>query len=137
MDYKTGSNRSYGATAVFRGGRRLQHALYSAVVEALLGERVERVEYHFPTRKGENYVAPYHREQLTGGLDVVTRLLDLAAQGRFLPTDDPDDCFICDFKAICRVRKERWGITSPTADWGKAHYEDDAYDLLRALRELP
>ncbi|MSR35123.1 MAG: PD-(D/E)XK nuclease family protein [Gemmatimonadetes bacterium] len=135
VDYKTGSNRPYSRTTMFRGGRRLQHALYSAVAEALLDGNVELAEYHFPTRKGENHRSPFHRLELTRGLELLDRLLDMAAAGRFLPTDDPDDCFICDFKTICRAYRDKYGtLQSPPAEWGKAHYEDDAYDLLRIVR---
>src|SRR6185503_228321 len=127
---KTGSNRPYSRTSVYRGGRRLQHALYAAVAESLLKTPVEIAEYHFPTRKGENETSEFPRLELARGLELLDRLLDLAAAGRFLPTDDPEDCFICDFKPICRAYRDKWGkLVSPPAEWGKAHYEDDEYDL--------
>jgi ATP-dependent helicase/nuclease subunit B len=135
VDYKTGSNRPYSRAITFRGGRRLQHALYSSVAEALLGRQVEFAEYHFPTRKGENERSPFHRLELTRGLELLDRLLDLAAAGRFLPTEDPNDCFICDFKSVCRTFRDRWGnLQSPPAEWGKEHYEHEAYDLLKIVR---
>lgn len=135
VDYKTGSHRPYSTTRRFRGGRRLQHALYSAIAEALLGGEVELAEYHFPTRKGENESSVFHRVELARGLELLDRLLDIVAAGRFLPTEDPEDCFICDFKAVCRARVNRWGrLESPPAEWGSANYEHEAYDLLRIVR---
>ena len=135
VDYKTSSNRPYTRRTLYRGGRRLQHALYAIVAEALLGVPVERAEYHFPTRKGENESTPFHRLELARGLELVDQLLDMVAAGRFLPTDDPEDCFICDFKGICRATRDRWGkLSSPPAEWGRSRYEDTAYDLLRVVR---
>ena len=135
VDYKTGSNRPYSKTTTWKGGRRLQHALYAAIAESLLRTDVERAEYWFPTRKGENEIRPFHRLELVRGLELLDRMLDLAAHGRFLPTDDPADCFICDFKTICRATRSRWGdLKSPPAEWGKASYEHEAYDLLRIVR---
>jgi hypothetical protein len=122
--------------AAYKGGRRLQHVLYSAVVRALLGDPVERAEYHFPTRKGENEAIVFHQSRLTRGLELVDELLGLAADGRLLPTEDPSDCLICDFKVICRARPDRYGnLESPPPAWAKEHWEDGAFDRLRALRD--
>ena len=44
----------------------------------------------------------------------------LAAQGPYLPTEDPADCRYCDFAAICRaVPGEHGGAESPPAAWMK------------------
>ncbi len=135
VDYKTGSPRPYGAATTYKGGRRLQHVLYSRAVRALLGSDVERAEYHFPTRRGENLTAAYHSDRLVDGLSLVNLLLDLAAAGRFLPTENVDDCFICDFKEICRAQRDQRGrLESPPVEWAKKSWEDEAYDLLRAVR---
>jgi hypothetical protein len=105
VDYKTGSAWGHERKdGVYRGGRRLQHLLYSEAVEGdpTLGDEVASAEYHFPTVKGENQTVSYAREQLRGGLGLVARLLDAVAQGRYLPTEDPGDCRFCDYAPICR-----------------------------------
>ncbi len=104
VDYKTGSTRDYEAkTGVFHGGRRLQHLLYTAAVEALRGEgSVARAGYHFPTVRGENAVHETDRDDLLARLDVLDHLVDAVAAGHFVPTNDPSDCRWCDFRAICR-----------------------------------
>lgn len=118
VDYKTGVFRGHEpGKGPFLGGRRLQHLLYGVAVESLLGERVAVAEYHFPTPRGGNEVAAYPRERLDGGLGLVERLLDGVAAGRFLPTENPDDCGWCDYAATCRVRKKGRTTESPAADW--------------------
>ncbi|MBI4545372.1 MAG: PD-(D/E)XK nuclease family protein [Gemmatimonadetes bacterium] len=122
VDYKTGSRRSYApGTGVFQGGRRLQHTLYVLAAEKLLGQPADRAEYHFPTRQGQNECWSRDAAQLRAGLAVIDRLLDLAARGHFMPTDNPDDCKFCDYREICRVG-ERWGeVDSPLAAWTRQH----------------
>ena len=134
VDYKTGSARSHGTSSTWKGGRRLQHYLYSRAAERLLAAPVARMEYHFPTRKGENRRSVFAREQLEGGAELVERLLDVAASGQFLPTDDKEDCKFCDFQSVCRVRQGAWGVQSPPADWGAAQLEGDAYERFRRVR---
>ena len=64
-------------------------------------------------------------------------LLEAAAAGRFLPTEESQDCSFCDFKRICRVQKSSWGaIDSPPASWAERHFQDDAYEALREVRAL-
>lgn len=139
VDYKTGRfNRLWASgTGIWRGGRRLQHLLYALAVEALTGRPVEVMEYHFPTRKGEGRIAAFERHRLRGGEDLVARLLHIARQGRFLPTDSADDCTFCDYRAVCRVTSRNWGkLDSPPARWGAARCEagDAVYEDLRAVR---
>ncbi len=121
VDYKTGRPSRYREALPFDGGRRLQHLLYSLAVEQLRpGERVGVMEYHFPTARGENHVTRYHREQLEPGGEVLRMLLQLAADGLFIPTDDDGDCRYCDFGAVCRVTTNDWGSAdSPRARWAK------------------
>jgi hypothetical protein len=110
--------------------------LYTEVAERLLQGRVDRMEYHFPTRKGENQKRHFLRSELTAGLHLVERLLDVAASGRFLPTDAAGDCAFCDFRRACRVRDGRSEPDSPMAAWGKERLHDDAYELIRAVRSF-
>jgi ATP-dependent helicase/nuclease subunit B len=136
VDYKTGAAGRFFGGGTYHGGRRLQAVLYTAVAERLLDGRVDRMEYHFPTRKGENQKRHFLRGQLSGGPHLLERLLDVAASGRFLPTDDPGDCAFCDFRHACRVQEGRTEPDSPMAAWGKERLHDDAYDLIRAVRSF-
>lgn len=135
VDYKTGSDFGHGgASGIFRGGRRLQHLLYSEAVERILGEPVARLSYHFPTRRAENAVHSYWKGSLEEGMELVSRLLDQVREGRFLPTEDPGDCRFCDFRAICRVRGEGRDLTSPWAEWAARRFE--AEEVFEGLREV-
>lgn len=124
IDYKTGSAEAYGAD-VFAGGRRLQHAIYARVAEERLGVEVVDGQYHFPTRKGQNQKFVYDRDQMSRLEDLLELLLDGVVKGHFVPTDDPNDCKICDFSDICRARRGEYRkVTSPLAEWAKAHTGD-------------
>jgi len=138
VDYKTGSPGRYRASRPFEGGRRLQHILYSLAVERLLGKTVEAMEYHFPTVRGQNERVVYRREAIADGPAVVEMLLEIAAAGHFLPTDDAADCGYCDYQAICRARTDAWGKTTcPDVAWAKGAAETGVqeYERLRTLRE--
>lgn len=139
VDYKTGRARRYSAsTGVFDGGRRLQHALYSSAVELLLGRRVARMEYEFPTRAGEGQRIGYSRSVLEPWSEVVTSLLELVAAGDFVPTDEPSDCRYCDYQAVCRVVEDDFGVArAPAAEWAKAHVDElQAYEPLLRVRRI-
>jgi RecB family exonuclease len=135
VDYKTGSRARFaGRKDPFDGGRRLQHALYAAVAETLHGAEVARAEYHFPTRRSENHRARFGRQDLRDGLAVVGDLLELATQGAFVPTTDPEDCRICAYAAACRVRPGSYGhVDSPPVRWAREAMTD-ALEVLRGLR---
>jgi CRISPR/Cas system-associated exonuclease Cas4 (RecB family) len=121
IDYKTGSPYLFARKdGILRGGRRLQHVLYSAIAEMRYNAAVARAEYHFPTLRGRFEIASYDRETLRAGLDVVDQLLDIVAAGWFHPTIDPDDCKICDFVEVCRVRRRQSNIESPMAEWSRS-----------------
>lgn len=135
VDYKTGGTYDYGIkSGPYNGGRRLQHILYAKAAERLFGASVARFEYHFPSRKAENHRAKYELSELADGLAVVTDLLDLVANGWFLPTNQSDDCKFCDYAAACRVVVDPYGkITSPMSDWSREG-SGAALDLMRRLR---
>jgi ATP-dependent helicase/nuclease subunit B len=119
IDYKTGGTSQYNALA-FHGGRRLQHFLYSVAAEQLLGKPVARMEYRFPTKGAESDSAPYELAALAGGRELIDLLLDNVAAGRFLPTDNPDDCTFCDFGECCRISAAKGKQTiSPLAAWAR------------------
>lgn len=133
IDYKTGSAESFGKPhAVFHGGRRLQHALYSAVTRRLFGE-VARAEYHFPTHRGETRVCAFDERDLRRARRIVEALLDLVAEGSFHPTTDATDCRYCDYRRICRVREEGNRLRSPMAEWAERTDAEELW-VLRKLR---
>ena len=141
IDYKTGwsGGKWSGNTGVYHEGRRLQHVLYAMAIEALEDRPVEAMEYHFPTRRGEGEVRRYTRDELREGPELITRLLDMAKQGHFVPTDDESDCRFCDFRKICRVFQNRWGdLTSPPALWGRKQKGEGSpeYAELRDVRSF-
>jgi hypothetical protein len=118
IDYKTGTARDYEAeTGTFHGGRRLQHAVYAEAAEQLLGGHDVAGEYHFPTRRGENRIVRFEAVALKGVGALLDRMLDVVADGGFVPTERADDCRFCDYAPICRVRAD-WGkVESPPAEW--------------------
>jgi ATP-dependent helicase/nuclease subunit B len=118
IDYKTGSAGPYKG-ASFDGGRRLQHYLYAIAVEQLLGRKVARMEYRFPTARADNTIVGYEISELGAGREVISALLDNVAAGRFLPTDDRDDCRFCDFRTCCRVATVKNETVSPLAGWAR------------------
>ena len=114
VDYKTGSDYGYGGKSpVYDGGRRLQHFIYSAAARAVLGQPVTGMEYHFPTRRGENRVRDFKTTALSSGGHLVAALLEGVAAGRFPATDDAaKDCRFCDFGEVCGVRADKWNNVS-------------------------
>jgi hypothetical protein len=135
VDYKTGSSLRFGGRhGPWDGGRRLQHVLYAAAAERMLERTVSRAEYHFPTRRSENFRAYYDAQQLRDGLAVVVELLDLVRSGWFVPTNDVEDCRWCDFAAVCRTSVDAYGkVASQPAEWSRSA-DAEAVDVLRRLR---
>lgn len=137
VDYKTGGATRYSPDKkVFHGGRRLQHILYTLAVEQIRGEPVESMVYLFPGRKGRNDRKPFTRKEMESGVEMVGALLDLVREGRFLPSEDPDDCRFCDFAAVCRVQEDGRSLTSPPADWARERLGTEPELLpLRRIRQ--
>jgi len=107
IDYKTGSSWGYKTQEFFKGGRQLQHLLYTLAIEAHLGIKdgaVKKSSYLFPTRKGAG--KRFEREQeeatRTNGKDILDKLLSIVEHGHFTMTDDENECKFCEFKQICR-----------------------------------
>ena len=134
VDYKTGKDYGHGGKAgVYRGGRRLQHALYTAAAAAVQGSPVDCMEYHFPTRRGENRIRRYAVSDLRHGGALAAMMLEGAAAGWFPATDDTDDCRFCDYQALCGVRPVEWGKPPcRLADWTARNL--DTLPELSALR---
>ncbi len=121
VDYKTGRDYGYGGKSkVYDGGRRLQHLIYTLAAGARMGRPVARMEYHFPTRRGENRVRTFKTADLSHGGGLVATLLEGVAAGRFPATDSArDDCGFCDFAEVCGVRTDKWGRNASCrhSDW--------------------
>lgn len=137
IDYKTGSGYGYGSrSGVYDGGRRLQHFVYAAAVAAARGTLVDAMEYHFPTRRGENRIRRYDRTQLRYGGHLVATLLEWMKRGWFPATDNArDDCRFCDYQEVCGAETNDWGHTDCRfAEW--THRNLDALDELSLLRKV-
>ena len=135
VDYKTGSDYGHDKkSGVYRGGRRLQHALYTAAAAAEQGKPVDCMEYHFPTRRGENRVRRYPVSDLQHGGALVATMLEGAAAGWFPATDTADDCRYCDYQEVCGVRVDKQGRPSCRhAEWTERNL-DDAPELAALWR---
>ena len=127
VDYKSGTDYGFGGkSAVYHGGRRFQHVIYTLAAAAVLNRTVSGMEYHFPTRRGENRVRAFEMEELsTGGL-LVSTLLEGVAAGYFPATENAkDDCRYCDYGEICGVRSGGWGqVSCRVADWTARNLKD-------------
>lgn len=137
IDYKTGSPvRWDGPSGVYDGGRRLQHVVYAAAVRASLGRPMERMEYHFPTCRGENEVRPFSADRLKDGGKLVAAMLDGVESGCFPATNDPGkDCRFCDYQEVCGVESGPEGLACKPAAWTARRLEDgSAPNVVAALR---
>ncbi len=136
VDYKTGKSARFGPSrGTYDAGRRLQHVIYATVASQLLGRDVTVMEYHFPTRRGENRVIAYPTAGLLSGPELISKLLDIVAGGHFLATDKEDDCRFCDYQSVCRVREGAfWSMDSPVARWVNEHRSLDELAIFRKVR---
>jgi len=139
VDYKTGGGYGYSSRSrVYNGGRRLQHFVYTAAVAELYGRRVDAMEYHFPTRRGENRVRRYGTGQLKHGGRLVAVLLEALERGWFPATDSArDDCRYCDYQEVCGAETSgRGNTTCAFADWTRRNLDElDELSLLRQVRK--
>jgi ATP-dependent helicase/nuclease subunit B len=104
VDYKTGSD--WGQDKQYRGGRKLQFALYALAAGELLRPlapqaKVRGTLYYHPTDSSRQ---PYHFRAFPSAEQVQRMLDDLlhpTTSGVFLQSDTEDDCRMCDFKPVC------------------------------------
>ena len=106
LDYKTGGYWRSDFTGTFRGGRRLQHALYGLAAVELLRTRYKNPKvtggvYYFSSHKGgqERVRIPAPKPQDMAA--VLGDLRELVVNGAFVHTPDDRDCKFCDYKAAC------------------------------------
>lgn len=138
IDYKTGSGYGYGSrSGVYDGGRRLQHFVYTTAVSALRGRPVDAMEYHFPTRRGENRIRRYDTVGLKNGGGLVETLLEGMGRGWFPATDNAgNDCRFCDYQEVCGAETKAWGrMGCRFAEWTARNLHTlDELSLLRKVR---
>ncbi len=104
-DYKSGSTYTFDRGGVLACGTKIQHAIYARAAEAILGGRVTRSGYLFPTARGGG--ARVTRQCTDGELtDALNSLFDVVARG-FFPHGTADTCRFCDFKSVCGPAAER------------------------------
>ncbi|MDH7498465.1 MAG: PD-(D/E)XK nuclease family protein, partial [Syntrophomonadaceae bacterium] len=106
-DYKTGSANRYEGEGYLQQGRLLQHALYALAAECVLrgngqrGARVRTAGYLFPTERGEGRLIAREQSQREPLYRALECLLDILAQGAFIPGDDASRCGFCDYAGVC------------------------------------
>jgi ATP-dependent helicase/nuclease subunit B len=106
VDYKTGGYWREEWKGTFKGGRRLQHALYGLAAVELLKARhpvpkVTRAIYYFPSHKGRGErveIPSPSRRQLVA---VLSDLRDVIVSGAFVHAPDESVCRFCDYAAAC------------------------------------
>ena len=106
LDYKTGGFWRDDWNGVFKGGRRLQHALYGLAAVELLRARYKNPKvanslYYFPSQKGRQEQVRIAAPSLDATRRVLTDLREVIEAGVFAPTHDEKDCKFCDYAAVC------------------------------------
>jgi RecB family exonuclease len=106
LDYKTGGYWPDEWKGTFRGGRRLQHALYGLAAAELLKRKVKNPRvtggvYYFSSRKGgqERVEIPAPTRAATAA--VLADLRALIVNGQFVRTANERDCRFCDYLEAC------------------------------------
>jgi ATP-dependent helicase/DNAse subunit B len=106
VDYKTGGYWPADWTGTFKGGRRLQHALYGLAAVELLKRRYKHPRvaagvYYFSSHKGRQErvrIATPARAEIAA---VLGDLRDVIINGQFVRTPDKRSCRFCDYVAVC------------------------------------
>jgi ATP-dependent helicase/nuclease subunit B len=106
VDYKTGWFRPDDYAGTFRGGRLLQHALYSLAATQLLQRqeptaRVSGSTYYLPTARGQAERITYPAAAVAGLKNVLRDLFAIVGAGLFVHTADEDDCKYCEVGRAC------------------------------------
>ena len=107
VDYKTGRSLSSNRGARYAGGRLLQHALYSLVVEQLAAHLgpVRGASYYFPTQYAQQErisMSPPDRGSLRR---LLVDMFEPLKSGAFVHSESElQDCKYCNLRAACRSR---------------------------------
>ena len=140
VDYKTGRVWDQDKRKrTFDGGRRFQHFVYSEVAARLydIDRNQVRMEFHYPTRRGEATIRPHDAASLSHGPALVARMLEGVANGWFPATKNLDDCKFCDYRDVCAVQEGRWsGTRSPYTDWTRRNWDNEDVTELAVLRDV-
>jgi ATP-dependent helicase/nuclease subunit B len=134
-DYKTGSSTKYDPADPFRGGRRVQHVLYLAIVEERLKQTVspqatvERFGFFFPSARASGERVQWGRAELSEGAAKLASLCKIARLGAFVPTNKHDDCEYCTFRGIC-------GDVVSQAKASQRKLDEAGSELLQPFRSL-
>jgi ATP-dependent helicase/nuclease subunit B len=106
LDYKTGGYYRNDWTGTFKGGTRLQHALYGLAVVALLKAKGQKAmvthgTYYFSSRKGGGEFRTIPVPSVTAIARVLADLREVITSGLFLRTANEKTCTFCDFQDLC------------------------------------
>ncbi|MEO7133883.1 MAG: PD-(D/E)XK nuclease family protein, partial [Vicinamibacterales bacterium] len=107
IDYKTGNYYAKKwASGVFKGGGRLQHALYGVAAGQLLrkkykGAKVARAVYYFSSVKGGKERRPIETPSKAALAEVLADLRGVIASGTFIHAADKEACMFCDLGVAC------------------------------------
>lgn len=101
IDYKTGKDKEYNKP--FKGGRKLQALLYALAYEKLDEKAVvTECGYVFVNNKAEKPDFFYNQEEYREIIrKLLTQLYLIMEQGRFVVTEDEEDCKNCDYQSLC------------------------------------
>ncbi|MEO8380981.1 MAG: PD-(D/E)XK nuclease family protein, partial [Acidobacteriota bacterium] len=135
-DYKTGSLYEYHDVWRLKRGTKLQHAVYSRALEAVLRARglsgkVQCAGYYFPTTKGggERSARACDPGELEHALNL---LFDVIGSGWF-PQPDQGSCGFCPYPDLCGAKEV---AAERLARKQAAHADDPAVRAWRALQEV-
>ncbi|MGC8657923.1 MAG: PD-(D/E)XK nuclease family protein, partial [Desulfomonilaceae bacterium] len=105
-DYKTGSTWGYDRNKPFRQGRKIQSALYLALVEKRLREThssnwsVANFGYFFPGLREHGERISWDSDQLKTGKHVLSALVEMLRTGCFPFTTDASDVNYTDYATV-------------------------------------
>jgi ATP-dependent helicase/nuclease subunit B len=107
LDYKTGGYWREDWTGTFKGGRRLQHALYGlAAVELLRAQhkdpKVTGSVYYFSSHKGRQERVRIPAPRPEDIRKVLGDLRQLIVDGTYTHAPSDKECTFCDYRAACR-----------------------------------
>ncbi|MBW7996619.1 MAG: PD-(D/E)XK nuclease family protein [Candidatus Glassbacteria bacterium] len=133
-DYKSGGTFSYSIPRPFNGGRRVQHALYLAMVQVRLdklrpGAAADRFRYFFPAGGGRGEAVVWTAGDLRRGRELLDSLCGISRQGAFAASEDTADCRYCAYRKIC-------GDVETQAAAQARKLEDPANDVLKNVRRV-
>jgi ATP-dependent helicase/nuclease subunit B len=106
LDYKTGGFFREDWEGRFKGGRRLQHALYGLAAVKLLrahykNAKVHSSLYYFSSHKGRQEQVRIAAPPLADTQQVLADLRQVIVDGTYTHTPHVDDCRFCEYTTAC------------------------------------